>query len=370
MAIMKEYRKQPTGLDKQEWQGYTSTSGQRLPSVSRRQLYGQQCIHTSGETISSVYGYHSLPSICSITIFIETFSPPSMYFECVYAYKTGSQSEVNSFFGWTDFTIYSSCLLFCSISYFLQSTYIIYTKKNAPPKKKLRASADRHGKKKQTNMVLLAMAKNSSFCIKESCRKKWTQTHTLTRTGCGGWRWDGDGGGGRACGVWGGMETSSRKRRSGLQDSSEEPHPITSTHSGSRLNMLSYHIMVLFLSYHFGKRAHSSSMWGSTALLSSAGGLLSQTHTYQISSPRRSSLPGRPSAEIAFCWSEDTPSLGHFCPAASGHSQYPPTSSLLCQGHRKTTILHCAWQMALYGANSATSQDKSGFLKSPTNRDA
>ena len=128
MAIMKEYRKQPTGLDKQEWQGYTSTSGQRLPSVSRRQLYGQQCIHTSGETISSVYGYHSLPSICSITIFIETFSPPSMYFECVYAYKTGSQSEVNSFFGWTDFTIYSSCLLFCSISYFLQSTYIIYTK--------------------------------------------------------------------------------------------------------------------------------------------------------------------------------------------------------------------------------------------------
>lgn len=40
------------------------------------------------------------------------------------------------------------------------------------------------GKKPQT-MVLLAMAKNSSFCIRESCGKKWTQTHTLTRTGCG-----------------------------------------------------------------------------------------------------------------------------------------------------------------------------------------
>lgn len=149
MAIMKEYGKQPTGLDKQEWQGYTSTSGQRLPRVSRRQLYGQQCIHMWWNHLVS-YGYHSTPSICSVTIFIETFSPLSMYFECVYAYKTGSQSEVNSFFGWTDFTIYSSCLLFCIISYFLQSTYIIYTKKNAPPKKKLRASADRHGKNKNT----------------------------------------------------------------------------------------------------------------------------------------------------------------------------------------------------------------------------
>jgi len=59
-----------------------------------------------------------------------------------------------------------------------------------------------------------------------------------------GWRSDGDGGGGWACRVWGGMETSSRKRRSGLQDSSEEPHPIISAQSGSRVNTLSYHIIV------------------------------------------------------------------------------------------------------------------------------
>lgn len=61
MAIMKEYGKQPTGLDKQEWQGYTSTSRQRLPSLSRHQLYGQQGIHTCGETISSVTGITVLP---------------------------------------------------------------------------------------------------------------------------------------------------------------------------------------------------------------------------------------------------------------------------------------------------------------------
>lgn len=97
------------------------------------------------------------------------------------------------------------------------------------------------GKKPQT-MVLLAMAKNSSFCIRESCGNKWTQTHTLTRTGCGR---GGEVGMERAGGQGvGGMETWSRKHRSGLQESSEEPHPVASAHSGSRLNTLSYHIII------------------------------------------------------------------------------------------------------------------------------
>ena len=111
------------------------------------------------------------------------------------------------------------------------------------------------------------------------------------------WGWRGRAGV-RGVGRDGDVEQEAQERAPGQLRGA---HPITSTHSGSRLNTLSYHIMVLFLSSHFGKRAHSSSMWGSTALLNSAGGLLSQTHTYQISSPRRSSLPGRPSAEIAFC---------------------------------------------------------------------
>lgn len=73
--------------------------------------------------------------------------------------------------------------------------------------------------------------------------------------------------------------------------------------------------------------------------------LLYKTNTHQILSPRHSNPQVRPFVEIVFGWSEDRPSLGHFCPAASGHSLYPLANSLLFQGHRKASILCYAWQI-------------------------
>lgn len=70
-------------------------------------------------------------------------------------------------------------------------------------------------------------------------------------------------------------------------------------------------------------------------------------NTYQILSPRHSGPREHPSAGTVFCWSEDTLSLGHFCPRASDRSLCQLANSPLFQEHRVAYILGCVC-MELY----------------------
>lgn len=92
---------------------------------------------------------------------------------------------------------------------------MIYTKKNAPPKKKLRASADRHGKK-TPNDGFTGHGKEQFFLHQ---RVLWEQVDTNPHPDqdrLRAWRRGGDGAGGRAGGGWDGdMEQEAQERAPG-----------------------------------------------------------------------------------------------------------------------------------------------------------